>query len=300
MGSAASRLRNSGVSLAVALAAAAAIVAWRSAQCRSLWLLLLAPPSAGGRIGSIEGRRGNGQAGGAESLIGLDAGALQAGGQQAEAALEAALEHVLDVLDSFLLSTSTPREQRQVIREACARVEEVLQGMGDLVQQLAACGDETALASLSEHLNLVKSLQVQQEVGAGPCVATVTAALDELVRCGDPVVGAGRALASAGSGARVRGLVALASLPRVVLEGAVGAEVATGEPVVFCPLRRFCRLSGASFCFLSQLGGCASCWVAAGAPRGCVDRRGWRCSRCVGATGWGPRSLCWFRTQCAP
>eukprot|EP01047_Picozoa_sp_COSAG01_P096711 COSAG01_NODE_27156_length_692_cov_147.782462_1_plen_66_part_10 len=63
------------------------------------------------------------------------------------------------------------------------------------------------------------------------CVATVLAALDELERHLDPVAGAGRALESAESGARLRGLAVLASLPRVVLQEVVEAEVTVAEAV---------------------------------------------------------------------
>eukprot|EP01047_Picozoa_sp_COSAG01_P007366 COSAG01_NODE_279_length_19520_cov_41.772154_19_plen_1481_part_01 len=151
---------------------------------------------------------------------------LQHGGEESEAALAAMLEHGLEVLEA--LSVSTPRRGRRSVDAVCDRIEATLEGVGDLARQLAG-GDEAMLGSLSEHLCSLDGLQVG-EAGV-ECVATVAAALDELVQCADPVAGSIAALGSAESSVRKRGLGVLASLPRVVLEEVVEAEVAAAAAV---------------------------------------------------------------------
>eukprot|EP01047_Picozoa_sp_COSAG01_P072376 COSAG01_NODE_11493_length_1922_cov_7.001097_1_plen_640_part_11 len=152
--------------------------------------------------------------------------ALRAGGEQAEDALAAVLEHGFEVLEA--LSLSTPRRQRKGIRAACDRLEETLEVVGELVQQLA-CAEETALTPLSEYLCLVDRLKVED--ASLECVTTVIAVLDELLQHGDPVVAASRALESQESAVRARGMVALASLPRIVLEQVVDVEVGVAKAV---------------------------------------------------------------------
>eukprot|EP01047_Picozoa_sp_COSAG01_P045901 COSAG01_NODE_4264_length_5198_cov_3.619337_3_plen_313_part_00 len=114
----------------------------------------------------------------------------------------------------------------------CERAEQVLEeggGVEQLAQHLMGADDAT-LTVLSQRLCSVESLTA--DGASTECLATVTAALDELVRCADPVVGASRALELAEHGDRARALVVLASLPRVALEVAVEAEVGAATAVL--------------------------------------------------------------------
>eukprot|EP01047_Picozoa_sp_COSAG01_P042494 COSAG01_NODE_3714_length_5769_cov_15.948501_2_plen_1619_part_01 len=149
---------------------------------------------------------------------------LGAGGEDAEAALEDALEHCLEALEA--LSSSTPRRKRKAIRAVCDRVEAALEAVDDLAGRLEG-SEEATLAALAQHLCMLDCLKVGD--GSVECVATVLAALDELGRHLDPVAAAGRALGSAELDARLRGLVVLASLPRVVLQEVVESEVMVAE-----------------------------------------------------------------------
>eukprot|EP01047_Picozoa_sp_COSAG01_P003920 COSAG01_NODE_123_length_25210_cov_348.799434_5_plen_1182_part_00 len=108
---------------------------------------------------------------------------LQCGGEESEAALGAALEHGLEVLEA--LAVSTPRRRgRKSVEAVCDRIEAALENVGDLARQLAG-GDEVMLGALSELLCSLKNLKVGEGV---ECTAIVVEALDKLMRCADPVI----------------------------------------------------------------------------------------------------------------
>jgi hypothetical protein len=107
---------------------------------------------------------------------------LRCGGAASEAALGAALEHGLEVLEA--LAMSTPRRGRKSVDVVCDRIEAALEDVGDLARRLAG-GDEELLGSLSELLCSLKNLKVGEGV---ECTAIVVEALDELMRCADPVI----------------------------------------------------------------------------------------------------------------
>eukprot|EP01048_Picozoa_sp_COSAG05_P004418 COSAG05_NODE_237_length_13170_cov_25.700558_5_plen_1165_part_00 len=144
---------------------------------------------------------------------------LESGG--GNGAVVSVLEHGLEVLEA--LSVSSPRKQRKSVRSMCERVESVLEGSTEVMGQVSMCG-VSELECLVECLCEVSGLCVG-EVTAAECVATVRAALDELARCSDPVLGASELVQSAESEDRMRGLRALRDLERVVLDEAVEAEV---------------------------------------------------------------------------
>jgi hypothetical protein len=215
------------------------------------------------------------------------AGVLHGGGEEAEAALEAMLERGLEALEA--LSSATPRRKRKDVDAVCERVEEALQGVGEVARRVAGA-EEAALALLSEHLCLMGSLSVED--GSAESVTTVTATLDELLQYSDPVAGAVRSLEAAGSGVRRRGLASLASLERVALEAVVDAEVGAAQAVRF-------SMAGVVCVMLSQRAGGDNIGVDIGRcvcceSRVCVCARCWRVGRCGGSDADGGTVLHWW------
>jgi hypothetical protein len=151
--------------------------------------------------------------------------AVQGGGEAGATALAGVLEHGVAVLEA--LCATTPRRGRKLIDATSERAEEMLEFMdeGGLITQLSSC-EESCLVGLCERLCAVEALRAGgEDVDAGSAVACVEALLEELGRCGDPVVGARRLLGSSEAGQRLRVLSVLSALPRVVLEAACDAEV---------------------------------------------------------------------------
>eukprot|EP01048_Picozoa_sp_COSAG05_P005418 COSAG05_NODE_321_length_11453_cov_62.107539_2_plen_2300_part_00 len=101
----------------------------------------------------------------------------------------AVLEHAFKVLDT--LSSSTPRKERQIVKALCERTEAALDTIDDtIMKQLSVC-DPSELSVLVDCLCSVELLVVG-EVERQGCIETVSAALEELQRCSNPVAGAAR------------------------------------------------------------------------------------------------------------
>ena len=126
----------------------------------------------------------------------------------------------------------SPRKQRKGVRTVCDRVEAVLDRFDEdgVMRQLSACA-RSELESLIQCLCRVSGLSVGGS-SVAECVETVEAALHELARCSDAVLGAGELLKSAESEDRMRGLEVLRGLERVVLDEAVSSEVSAASMVL--------------------------------------------------------------------
>ena len=92
-----------------------------------------------------------------------------------------ALQHGLAVLEK--LSASSNRKGRKAIDELCERLEHAMEALNadTAMEQLASC----ELSELAEHLKAVHDLD---EESGKASVPTVTAALETLTRCRDPVL----------------------------------------------------------------------------------------------------------------
>eukprot|EP01047_Picozoa_sp_COSAG01_P053075 COSAG01_NODE_5649_length_4117_cov_14.936287_1_plen_341_part_10 len=142
---------------------------------------------------------------------------LQAGGQAAEAALTAVLEHGLEALESM---PRVPRKQKKTVRRLCEQVESMVEELDtDQATQLAEQCEAAELAELHRALDTVSSMRVGM-VGM-ECVEAVESLLGLWKQCSDPLVRASRVLRSEEAEARMRGLETLRGLPRVVLAEAV-------------------------------------------------------------------------------
>ena len=154
--------------------------------------------------------------------------ALQGSENDAEAALTSILEAGLQVLEMLLVST--PRKQRKAVKEVCEALEIVLEELdADLIRRLASC-EAADLTRLSEKLCAVQVLRAE-EVGM-KCVTVVQEMLDEIGACGGVVAGASRQLGSTEATERMHGLVALATLARVLLPESVPVEIAAASLVL--------------------------------------------------------------------
>ena len=144
--------------------------------------------------------------------------------------LVAVLEHALAVLEK--MSAASNRKARKVIDELCERVENTVDELDkeEAMDQLASC-EVSELKTLAEHLKAVSDMDHQAEGADKECLSVVTAAMEALTRCRDPVAGASRLLASQDAAARMRGLETLRALPRMTLAQAVESEVAVASVV---------------------------------------------------------------------
>eukprot|EP01047_Picozoa_sp_COSAG01_P099468 COSAG01_NODE_29478_length_636_cov_1.726257_1_plen_211_part_11 len=146
---------------------------------------------------------------------------LLAGGEAAQLALTAALEHGVEVLESI---PRLPRKDKKAVRRLCEQVESALEALdtGQAMQQVEQC-DEAELVELHRALGVVSGMGIGL-VGV-ECVETVQSLLDIWRQCSDPVIGASHAVGSEDENTRMRGLETLRGLPRVVLAESVAAEV---------------------------------------------------------------------------
>eukprot|EP01048_Picozoa_sp_COSAG05_P017961 COSAG05_NODE_2544_length_2925_cov_2.423213_2_plen_719_part_01 len=142
-------------------------------------------------------------------------------------AVVSVLEHGLEVLEA--LSLSSPRKQRKIVDGLCEHVESVVEELDSTFSQLSACRP-SELESLVQCLCEVRDLRVGE--AGSECTATVAAALEELARCSDPVLGASELVRSAEFEDRMRGLGVLRDLERVVLDEVVESEVSTVSLVI--------------------------------------------------------------------
>ena len=154
---------------------------------------------------------------------------MQAGGDEAEAALSAVLESALETLEAVLMLT--PRKQRKAVKAQCERTEAMLEELnGEVVGRLASC-EAGELTVLGEKLRTVQALRATDETHMA-CMNVTDEALDELEKCSNVVMGSSRQLASTQPTVRRLGLEALAGLPRTVLEQSVLAEVEAASLVL--------------------------------------------------------------------
>ena len=144
-------------------------------------------------------------------------------------ALAAVLESALETLEAVLMLT--PRKQRKAVKTQCERADTMLEELsGVKVARLASC-EAGELRVLGEKLGAVQALRAVGETGLG-CMNVMEAALDELEKCSDVVVGSSRQLVSTQPTVRRLGLEALAGLPRIVLEESVSAELGAASLVL--------------------------------------------------------------------
>ena len=126
---------------------------------------------------------------------------------------------------------ATPRGQRKPLRAVIERVEGFLDGLSEeFVAQLRRC-EASQLVSLSQAMGMLEELSVQ-ESECEHVMALVTAALDDLACCSDPVTRATALLSSIKQSDRHRGLALLSSLDRRMLEKPEEAEVSAVAMVV--------------------------------------------------------------------
>ena len=146
---------------------------------------------------------------------------LRSGGDDAEATLVLVLERALEIMEALALKT--PRRQRGQLKALCDRLEAALvESEADIVVRIATC-EPSDLRQLGQALCMLGALHTH---GADiESTGTVERALAELERCGDVVAAASRQLTSVTADVRLYGLHTMQSLPRVVLEEPVAAEV---------------------------------------------------------------------------
>eukprot|EP01047_Picozoa_sp_COSAG01_P038713 COSAG01_NODE_3157_length_6489_cov_11.663380_2_plen_992_part_00 len=163
------------------------------------------------------------------SVLAVALSDLQAGGQVAEVAVTAVLEHGLEALESI---PRVPRKEKKAVRLLCEQVESVLEELDtQLATRLAEQCEEDELAELHRVLGVVCGMGVKL-VGMAECVEAMEILLRVWKQCSDPVTGASRALVSPDAGARLRGLETLRGLPRALLTEPVAAEVAAATASV--------------------------------------------------------------------
>ena len=154
---------------------------------------------------------------------------LQAGGDEAEAALSNVLVSALETLEAVLMLT--PRKQRKSVKAQCERAEAMLEELNDeVVGRLVSCAADE-LRVLGEKLGSVQALRATGDTDIG-CLDLMIGALDDLEKCSNVITGSSRQLAAAQPAVRRLGLEALSALPRTVLEQSVAAEVEAASLVL--------------------------------------------------------------------
>ena len=154
---------------------------------------------------------------------------MQAGGDEAEAALSNVLESALETLEAALMLT--PRKQRKSVKAQCERAEAMLEELNDeVVGRLVSCAADE-LRVLGEKLGSVQALRATGDTDIG-CLDLMIGALDDLEKCSNVITGSSRQLAAAQPAVRRLGLEALSALPRTVLEQSVAAEVEAASLVL--------------------------------------------------------------------
>ena len=101
-------------------------------------------------------------------------------------ALVSVLEHGLEVLDNLTVA----RTNRKRVRVLCARVEDVIERFDDAVAEQLAANEDSELSSLAECLCGVERAKIGE--ADVEYLEAISRLLEELERCCDPVVGAGR------------------------------------------------------------------------------------------------------------